>query len=304
MRKLSPGMLPSSRFGGPRATKTVIQVTWHMTTIAFLTVGAALLLSGSVLHGDAARALGLVAAGELTGFARSRWASPLPAIPVPPPRSRHAHRRRRAGVVGSSRRDACYTLAVNRWRIVLSTGVERTWMESAPAVRSDSLVEQRRFEAALFLPFSRAHRTGLRSSWAPAAANYIRQAFPPTGEKPLTMGLRRPRPLTGRALDSAVIAKLYRPKAHTCQRGVRDAVGELHLRLRLFRGFFFSTASAASFRSRRTWATRFISAERSSGVSFAQRARTLRFTEQPGRTGVHRATQQPQRCATPVATND
>ena len=26
-------------------------------------------------------------------------------------------------------------------------------MESAPAVRSDSLVEQRRFEAALFLPF-------------------------------------------------------------------------------------------------------------------------------------------------------
>jgi hypothetical protein len=40
-----------------------------MTTIAFLTVGAALLLSGSVLHGDAARALGLVAAGASTGFA-------------------------------------------------------------------------------------------------------------------------------------------------------------------------------------------------------------------------------------------
>ncbi len=69
VRKLSPAMLPSSRFGGPRATKTMIHVTWHMTTIAFLTVGAALFLSGSVLHGDAARPLGLVAAGALTGFA-------------------------------------------------------------------------------------------------------------------------------------------------------------------------------------------------------------------------------------------
>ena len=69
VRKLSPGMLPSSRLGGPRATKTMIHVTWHMTTIAFLTVGAALFLSGSVLHGDAARTLGLVAAGALTGFA-------------------------------------------------------------------------------------------------------------------------------------------------------------------------------------------------------------------------------------------
>jgi hypothetical protein len=69
VRKLSPGMLPSSRFGGPRATKTMIHVTWHMTTIAFLTVGSALLLSGSVLDGDTARGLSLVAAGASTGFA-------------------------------------------------------------------------------------------------------------------------------------------------------------------------------------------------------------------------------------------
>jgi len=69
VRKLSPGMLPSSRFGGPRMTKTMIHVTWHMTTIAFLSVGAALLLSGAVLHGDTARGIGLVAAGASTGFA-------------------------------------------------------------------------------------------------------------------------------------------------------------------------------------------------------------------------------------------
>jgi hypothetical protein len=62
-------MLPSTRFGGPRTTKTMIHVTWHMTTIAFLTVGSALVLSGSILHGDTARGIGLLAAAGSTGFA-------------------------------------------------------------------------------------------------------------------------------------------------------------------------------------------------------------------------------------------
>jgi hypothetical protein len=69
VRKLSLETLPPSRFGGPRTTKTMIHVTWHLTTIGFLTVGVALLLSGSVLHGDTARGLGLLAAGASTGFA-------------------------------------------------------------------------------------------------------------------------------------------------------------------------------------------------------------------------------------------
>lgn len=34
VRKLSPGMLPSSRFGGPGMTKAMIHVTWHMTALA------------------------------------------------------------------------------------------------------------------------------------------------------------------------------------------------------------------------------------------------------------------------------
>jgi len=69
VRKLAPAMLPPSRFGGPRATMTMLHATWHMTTVAFLSVGVALLVAGSVLDGDAARAIALLAAGAFTGFA-------------------------------------------------------------------------------------------------------------------------------------------------------------------------------------------------------------------------------------------
>jgi hypothetical protein len=69
VRRLSPATLPSSRFGGPLATRAMIHVTWHITTVAFLTVGVALVLAGSVLDGDAAQAIGVVAAAACTGFA-------------------------------------------------------------------------------------------------------------------------------------------------------------------------------------------------------------------------------------------
>jgi hypothetical protein len=103
VRKLSPEALPSSRFGGPRMTKTMIHASWHMTTVGFLTVGCALLLSGSVLDGDAARGISIVAAAAATGFAgsRSAWAAARsrrgPCCATPAPRSSPPPRRWRGG---------------------------------------------------------------------------------------------------------------------------------------------------------------------------------------------------------------
>jgi hypothetical protein len=69
VRKLSPETLPPSAFGGPRMTKAMIHASWHMTTVAFLTAGVSLLLAGTVLDGDEAKAVALVAAAAFTGFA-------------------------------------------------------------------------------------------------------------------------------------------------------------------------------------------------------------------------------------------
>ena len=69
VRKLSPETLPSTRLGGRRMTRTMIHVAWHLTTVGFLAVACALLLSGTVVHGDTARGIALAAAGAATGFA-------------------------------------------------------------------------------------------------------------------------------------------------------------------------------------------------------------------------------------------
>jgi hypothetical protein len=89
VRKLSPETLPSTRFGGPKTTKSMIHVTWHLTTIAFLTVAAALLVAGLVLDGDTARGIGVVAAAASTGFAA--LVVGLGAAYSPSPRSLFRH---------------------------------------------------------------------------------------------------------------------------------------------------------------------------------------------------------------------
>ena len=94
VRRLSPAVLPSSSFGGARMTKAMIHTTWHLTTIAFVTVGVSLLLAGTVLDGDEARGIALVAAAASTAFAalvigiggayartpRALWRHPAPAL--------------------------------------------------------------------------------------------------------------------------------------------------------------------------------------------------------------------------------
>lgn len=69
VRKLSLETLPRTRFGGPRMTRAMIHVTWHITTVAFLAVGCALLVAALAVDGDTARGIGFVAAGAATGFA-------------------------------------------------------------------------------------------------------------------------------------------------------------------------------------------------------------------------------------------
>jgi hypothetical protein len=69
VRRLGPEKLPPTRFGGPVMTKAMIHVSWHVTTVAFVGAGIALLASGAVLRGAAAQAVGLAAACAVTGFA-------------------------------------------------------------------------------------------------------------------------------------------------------------------------------------------------------------------------------------------
>ncbi len=73
VRRLFAGQLPSTPFGDARMTKTMVHVTWHFVTITFLTFGVALVLSGSLLEGDAARGISRVVAAACTAF----WAIAL-----------------------------------------------------------------------------------------------------------------------------------------------------------------------------------------------------------------------------------
>ena len=69
VRRLSPETLPATPFGGPRMTRTMIHVSWHIATVAFLAVGAVLLLSGTSLEDQTPRAIVVVAALASTAFA-------------------------------------------------------------------------------------------------------------------------------------------------------------------------------------------------------------------------------------------
>jgi hypothetical protein len=50
-------------------TGSMIHVSWHITTFAFLAVGVGMILSAAALEGDAADALAWFSAAAFTGFA-------------------------------------------------------------------------------------------------------------------------------------------------------------------------------------------------------------------------------------------
>jgi hypothetical protein len=70
-------------------TRAMIHVSWHLVTVAFLTVGAAMVVAGTVVHGDVARGIALLAAVACTGFAAVVVG--LGAVDTRSPRSLYRH---------------------------------------------------------------------------------------------------------------------------------------------------------------------------------------------------------------------
>lgn len=66
--KLGAEILPSSPFGGPSFTKLMIRATWHITTIAFVVMGGALMACAPGASSEACRGIGVVAALAYSGF--------------------------------------------------------------------------------------------------------------------------------------------------------------------------------------------------------------------------------------------
>lgn len=68
LRPLFSGELPSSRFGGPSATRAMIRVTWHIVTLTFAAFGLSLVTCGFLGPGEGCHGIGVVAASSFTGF--------------------------------------------------------------------------------------------------------------------------------------------------------------------------------------------------------------------------------------------
>lgn len=67
LRRVFAGELPSTRFGGPAGTRIMIRVTWHIATLTFLALGAALTSCG-ISPADGCDLIGGASAISFTGF--------------------------------------------------------------------------------------------------------------------------------------------------------------------------------------------------------------------------------------------
>jgi hypothetical protein len=66
--KLRTEMLSPTRFGGPSFTKLMIRATWHITTLAFVVIGSAMLVCSPAGSSDACRGIGQLAAISYAAF--------------------------------------------------------------------------------------------------------------------------------------------------------------------------------------------------------------------------------------------
>ena len=66
--KLRRETLPTSKFGGSAMTLLMIRVTWHITTLAFLVLGSALLVCSPGALGDACEGIGRISSIAFASF--------------------------------------------------------------------------------------------------------------------------------------------------------------------------------------------------------------------------------------------
>jgi hypothetical protein len=72
VRKLTD--LPPTPIGGRSMTRIMVRVTWHIVTIAFVTLGAGLTVCGGLASGAACDGIGLAAASAFTAISALTFA--------------------------------------------------------------------------------------------------------------------------------------------------------------------------------------------------------------------------------------
>jgi hypothetical protein len=69
MRGVSADGLAPTPFGSALITRTMLSVSWHLTTVGFLAAGGSMIAAGALLDGDAARVAAVVGASQVTACA-------------------------------------------------------------------------------------------------------------------------------------------------------------------------------------------------------------------------------------------
>ena len=69
VRKLAVDRLEPTSFGNATITRTMLAVSWHLTTVGFLAAGCSMVVAGTFLDGEAARAAAVIGASQVTACA-------------------------------------------------------------------------------------------------------------------------------------------------------------------------------------------------------------------------------------------